>query len=180
MQLEPRSLMRLGKSQALPLPPTHIIRTESELQMEDNAAEAEWRDYCMFQRIMVGISNNQRKMYETLYHLQNENGFQENIYVDSVNEAIVSNQKCLDHIARTRRRHSMNTNPTEDPNHRYYLESTMVQESKTMVTFANLSQTITTPPNVRKVSSGNYSSSSSDMENIDGITSEQDFFHLDL
>ena len=39
----------------IPFPPTHISRTSSELQLVEDTQAAEWRDLCMFQRLVGGI-----------------------------------------------------------------------------------------------------------------------------
>lgn len=42
-------------SRPIPLPPTHIPRTISELQLREDMAVAEWREMCMFQRLVAGM-----------------------------------------------------------------------------------------------------------------------------
>lgn len=50
-------------SLAIPLPASHIQRTESELQLSEDMAAAEYRDYCMFNRLVSGIRQRQHEYY---------------------------------------------------------------------------------------------------------------------
>jgi hypothetical protein len=183
MQLEPRSLncLLIGsakrKSQALPLPRSHISRTESEIQLEDNQAEAEWRDYCMFQRIIAGITKKQNRMYETLYNLQNDEGrLQGQDRSDnSVNDAIVRNQKCLENIVHTQRK-SLYEIPSSSPNRRCYLEATMVDGNTSNIRMNKMSS----PSNTTNISS-NERLASADMSTKQEVDcSEPDFFFFEI
>jgi len=42
-------------TRTIPLPKTHIKRTESEIQLHDDTIEAEFREYCMFNRLVQGM-----------------------------------------------------------------------------------------------------------------------------
>ena len=46
-------------SRAISLPASHIPRTQSEQQLRDDTAAAEWRDLCMFHRLVGGIRERQ-------------------------------------------------------------------------------------------------------------------------
>ena len=46
-------------SRAISLPASHIPRTLSEQQLRDDTAAAEWRDLCMFHRLVGGIRERQ-------------------------------------------------------------------------------------------------------------------------
>jgi len=48
-----------SSSRAISLPATHIPRTQSEQQLRDDTAAAEWRDLCMFHRLVGGIRERQ-------------------------------------------------------------------------------------------------------------------------
>lgn len=50
-------------TQAIPLPDSHIHRTESELQLSEDMAIAEYRDQCMFDRLVNGIRRKQQLNY---------------------------------------------------------------------------------------------------------------------
>jgi hypothetical protein len=53
----------LSKSLAIPLPKYHIHRTASELDLSENIAIAEYRDQCMFNRLVTGIRKQQTFLY---------------------------------------------------------------------------------------------------------------------
>lgn len=67
-----------GAAIPIPLPPTHIPRTKSELQLAEDMHAAEWRDRCMFQRLVTGIRERQaaleslerKQMMAQLHHKQ--------------------------------------------------------------------------------------------------------------
>jgi hypothetical protein len=48
--------LRPSSTRAIPMPRSHLQRTESELQLLENEIAAEWRDLCMFYRVANGIS----------------------------------------------------------------------------------------------------------------------------
>lgn len=48
-----------ASSRAISLPASHIPRTQSEQQLRDDTAAAEWRDLCMFHRLVGGIRERQ-------------------------------------------------------------------------------------------------------------------------
>lgn len=54
----------------IPLPDYHITRTDSELQLSEDMAMAEYRDRCMFNRLVLGIQQRrqQQQHYETQKH----------------------------------------------------------------------------------------------------------------
>ena len=56
------------KSSAIPLPESHIHRTESELQLFEDMVEAEYRDRCMFNRLVTGIKRQQQLHYNCQRH----------------------------------------------------------------------------------------------------------------
>eukprot|EP00568_Trieres_chinensis_P017667 CAMPEP_0183328092 /NCGR_PEP_ID=MMETSP0160_2-20130417/84107_1 /TAXON_ID=2839 ORGANISM="Odontella Sinensis, Strain Grunow 1884" /NCGR_SAMPLE_ID=MMETSP0160_2 /ASSEMBLY_ACC=CAM_ASM_000250 /LENGTH=255 /DNA_ID=CAMNT_0025496249 /DNA_START=41 /DNA_END=809 /DNA_ORIENTATION=- len=56
----------LHQPKAIPLPSTHVHRTKSELQLDEDQHAAEWRDRCMFQRLVVGIRERQQKQARRL------------------------------------------------------------------------------------------------------------------
>lgn len=56
--LNPEALAQ-SSSRAISLPSTHIPRTQSEQQLRDDTAAAEWRDLCMFHRLVGGIRERQ-------------------------------------------------------------------------------------------------------------------------
>jgi len=45
---------QVNKSLAIPMPASHVQRTESEVQLHENTAVAEYRDQCMFNRVVRG------------------------------------------------------------------------------------------------------------------------------
>lgn len=47
-------------SRNIPLPSSHITRTQSELQLSEAVAAAEWQDLCMFYRVVRGIRERQQ------------------------------------------------------------------------------------------------------------------------
>jgi len=189
MQVENRSISSLlignsagvkRKSQALPLPRSHISRTESEIQMEDDQAEAERRDHCMFRRIVFGIAKQQEQMYETLCRLKNETRPQGHDNSDNlVNEVIVRNQKCLDHIVHTQRQ-SLNTRSSTSPCHRCYLEAAMVDEKTSDTDKKEITPTYFENASSKKSFAVSAYTSSGYVEKQEVDASEQDFFFFEL
>lgn len=57
-----------SKSPAIPLPKTHIRRTESENNLTENMRLAEFRDQCMFNRLVNGIQKQQQMLYNAECH----------------------------------------------------------------------------------------------------------------
>lgn len=55
------SLRQKARSRTIPLPSTHIARTQSELQLSEDMAAAEWKDMCMFYRVVGGIRERQEQ-----------------------------------------------------------------------------------------------------------------------
>lgn len=47
------------RSQTIPMPRSHVPRTDSEVQLREDMAAAEWRDLCMFYRVVHGIRERQ-------------------------------------------------------------------------------------------------------------------------
>ena len=54
-----------GRSQHIPLPSSHLHRTESELQLCEDMAAAENRDVNMFYRVVNGIRDKQMTLYQS-------------------------------------------------------------------------------------------------------------------
>lgn len=61
-------LDRRSTSLAIPLPESHIQRTESEIRLHENMAVAEYRDRCMFNRLISGIRQRQQIQYHFQSH----------------------------------------------------------------------------------------------------------------
>ena len=53
-------------SRPIPLPRTHITRTASELQLREDMAVAEWREMCMFHRLVEGMKERQQAQHQQL------------------------------------------------------------------------------------------------------------------
>jgi len=53
--------MQVNKSLAIPMPASHIHRTDSEVQLHEDTAVAEYRDQCMFNRLVRGIRNRHQQ-----------------------------------------------------------------------------------------------------------------------
>ena len=51
-------------SKPIPLPSTHISRTTSELQLQEDMAVAEWREVCMFRRLVDGMKERQLAQHQ--------------------------------------------------------------------------------------------------------------------
>jgi len=47
------------RSNTIPLPRSHVPRTDSEVQLHEDMAVAEWKDLCMFYRVVNGIRERQ-------------------------------------------------------------------------------------------------------------------------
>jgi len=58
----------LSPKNGIPLPAYHIRRTESEVQLHEDMAIAEYRDRCMFNRLVNGIRQRQQRHYESQHH----------------------------------------------------------------------------------------------------------------
>merc|ERR1740139_226861 len=52
---------RVNTSLAIPMPASHMKRTESEVQLHENTAVAEYRDQCMFNRVVRGNRDRQQQ-----------------------------------------------------------------------------------------------------------------------
>ncbi len=63
-----------SKSLAIPLPMSHIHRTESELLLYENMAQAEYQDQCMFNRLVSGIRCQQQLLYHVETHDRRRGG----------------------------------------------------------------------------------------------------------
>jgi len=73
------------------VPRSHIPHTESELQLHENMADAEWRDICMYDRLVRGI-------YERYYKVTT------GTYEQSISVvAIKTMEQSLENIESTRR-----------------------------------------------------------------------------
>lgn len=62
------SEMRRQRSRAQPLPKSHVARTQSELQLSEDMAAAEWQDLCMFYRVVGGIREQQQQCSSRRHH----------------------------------------------------------------------------------------------------------------
>jgi hypothetical protein len=49
------------RSNTIPMPDSHVPRTHSEVQLHEDTAAAEWRDLCMFYRVVNGIRERQSR-----------------------------------------------------------------------------------------------------------------------
>lgn len=58
--LHPLKCCRQHLSKAIPFPQTHIARTDSELQLAEDKATADWRDLCMLYRMTNHICETQQ------------------------------------------------------------------------------------------------------------------------
>jgi hypothetical protein len=67
LSLMPNNTMpnNTGRSQHIPLPISHVHRTESELQLCEDMAVAEHRDVNMFYRVVNGIRDKQMTLYQS-------------------------------------------------------------------------------------------------------------------
>jgi len=52
---------RVNQSLAIPMPACHMQRTESEVQLHEDNAVAEYRDQCMFNRVVRGTRHRQQQ-----------------------------------------------------------------------------------------------------------------------
>lgn len=59
--VHPKSL-----SKPIPLPCTHISRTSSEMQLTEDMALAEFREMCMFHRLVVGMKERQQALEQNM------------------------------------------------------------------------------------------------------------------
>lgn len=56
----PSAVDHMPSSETIPMPSSHIHRTRSELQLREDMAAAEWRDMCMFHRLVKGMRERQQ------------------------------------------------------------------------------------------------------------------------
>jgi len=63
-----------AQSLAIPLPASHIPRTESELQLTEDQAIAEGRDRMMFHRLICGIKTRSKIHFDTQQHQLQQHG----------------------------------------------------------------------------------------------------------
>jgi hypothetical protein len=59
------------KSKSIPIQ-KYIQRTPSELQLHEDEAVADYRDYCMYSRIVSGITRQQMKQHDLRQRYQND------------------------------------------------------------------------------------------------------------
>lgn len=59
---------RISRSPAIPLPKSHIHRTASELDLSEGIAMAEFRDQCMFNRLVSGMQKQQKLLCTAEVH----------------------------------------------------------------------------------------------------------------
>jgi len=52
---------QVNKSLAIPMPASHVHRTDSEIQLHEDTTAAEYRDRCMFNRLVGGIRHRQQQ-----------------------------------------------------------------------------------------------------------------------
>jgi len=101
---------RKSPTTAISLPSSHISRTRSELQLSENIATAEWRDNCMFHRLVNGIREKQAEQiqYSTFSSFQSEDHDQtirqavEKISFHRYNDFYISESNNLDSSACSR------------------------------------------------------------------------------
>jgi len=62
MTIEERNQKLRTSTKSIPLPKSHVQRTESELQFCNDLADADYRDSIMFQRLVRGIEKSQYKV----------------------------------------------------------------------------------------------------------------------
>ena len=60
--------LNLSPKNGIPMPDYHIMRTESELQLNEDMAMAEYRDKCMFNRLVTGIQQRRQQHYDSQQH----------------------------------------------------------------------------------------------------------------
>lgn len=53
-------------SRPIPLPASHIHRTSSELQLSEDTVVAEYRELCMYHRLVVGMEERSKKIRDPL------------------------------------------------------------------------------------------------------------------
>mmetsp|Transcript_19669 Transcript_19669/g.27660 ORF Transcript_19669/g.27660 Transcript_19669/m.27660 type:complete len:158 (-) Transcript_19669:39-512(-) len=62
----------IKKSACIPMPSNHIFRTNSELQLCEDIAIAEWRDRCMYNRLVNGVRRRQRHLVDSSQIIPNQ------------------------------------------------------------------------------------------------------------
>jgi hypothetical protein len=67
----PREVRR--RSKTIPMPTYHVPRTKSEVQLHEDMAAAEWRDLCMFYRVVNGI--RERQLLDSSNNTGDNDGF---------------------------------------------------------------------------------------------------------
>jgi hypothetical protein len=60
--------LNLSPKNGIPMPDYHIQRTESELQLNEDMAMAEYRDKCMFNRLVTGIQQRRQHHFDSQQH----------------------------------------------------------------------------------------------------------------
>jgi hypothetical protein len=67
---EQHEVSPFASSPAIPMPSSHVHRTESEINLTERIAEAEMHDHCMFNRLVHGLKRKQLLQYGVEMHQQ--------------------------------------------------------------------------------------------------------------
>ena len=93
------------RSSGIPMPSSHIHRTESELQLHSDMEAAEWRDLQMFHRLVKGISMKQQQCLQNKW-LRND--------CHQTTDVILRNERSIKNIISTRQQHIIPPCATEE------------------------------------------------------------------
>ena len=97
-------------TKAMSLPSSHVSRTQSELQFYEDIAAAEWRDNCMFNRLVNGIKDKQVKRLERRHRSTFPSA---NATFDLDRDSDSRVEQCLMNIVRHRYEDSQEISPTD-------------------------------------------------------------------
>jgi hypothetical protein len=101
------SRQKKRKSKSIPIT-NHISRTESEIRLAEDEAMAEYRDICMYNRIVTGLSRRQEECYANRSCEQRHGRSLDFLY---------ENGACIENIIRTR--HQQHPDDCESLHARY-------------------------------------------------------------
>lgn len=93
------------RSSGIPMPSSHIHRTESELQLHSDMEAAEWRDLQMFHRLVKGISMKQQQCLQNKWLRDDSH---------QTTDVILRNERSIKNIISTRQQHIIPACATEE------------------------------------------------------------------
>mmetsp|Transcript_21300 Transcript_21300/g.31368 ORF Transcript_21300/g.31368 Transcript_21300/m.31368 type:complete len:215 (-) Transcript_21300:245-889(-) len=182
----------LPASDIIPLPKCHIRRTPSEQQLYDDMANAEWREECMFRRLVNGMQRRQVDICASQYrHDQKRrelHGANERIPMQPLtfgcNNTMVSTKHCEQTATSTEHKIDFRVCSPNHVNQQELRDNVQTYDSLHHASFGFLPVTVTPPPQqhcgeiIDAYASSDYRVPSTLVANNDGYVGE--IFDFDM